>query len=161
MRGEDARTHHLKTMSGLVPLAPQWRVGVGYEFLERPDGYRGWTERYGLNFGKQPSVLDLGLVYRALAEKKVDIVAGNSTDGLIAALDLFQLADDKHYFPPYQAVMMVRQETLTRVPAVAEVLNRLNNLITTEEMRKMNYAVDHDKRTPKDVAQDWIKTKGL
>ena len=78
-------------MSDIAPLAPRWRAGVGYEFLERPDGYRGWTERYGLKFGKHPSVLDLGLLYRALAEKKVDIVAGNSTDGLIDALGLVPL----------------------------------------------------------------------
>src|SRR2546422_9821435 len=96
IRGEDAQNLHLQKISDIAPLAPRWRAGVGYEFLERPDGYRGWTERYGLKFGKDPSVLDLGLLYRALAEKKVDIVAGNSTDGLIDALGLVPLEDDRH-----------------------------------------------------------------
>src|ERR1043166_2568428 len=88
VRGDDARANHLAKISDIAPLAPHWRAGVGYEFLERPDGYQGWTERHQLHFGKPPSVLDLGLIYRALKEKKVDIVAGNSTDGLIDALGL-------------------------------------------------------------------------
>ena len=116
VRGADARNNHLAKMSDIAPLAPRWRAGVGYEFLERPDGYRGWTESYGLKFGKQPSVLDLGLVYRALAEKKVDIVAGNSTDGLIDALGLVALQDDRHYFPPYDAVPIVRNAALEKFP---------------------------------------------
>src|SRR6202007_1857093 len=104
VRREDARNQHLATMSDLAPVAPQWRVGVGYEFLERPDGYRGWIERYGLKFAKEPSLLDLGLLYRALADRKVDIVAGNSTDGLIDALGFVPLKDGRHYFPHYALV---------------------------------------------------------
>jgi glycine betaine/choline ABC-type transport system substrate-binding protein len=104
VRKVDAQQYHLVKISDIVPLAPQWRPGVGYEFLERADGYKGWTERYGLKFGKPPSELDLGLLYRALAEKKVDIVAGNSTDGLIESLGLVPLQDNLRYFPPYDAV---------------------------------------------------------
>ncbi len=98
--GADAEQFHLTKISDIVPIAPRWRAGVGYEFLERPDGYRGFVQRYGLHFSETPSVMDLGLIYRALVDKKVDIVAGNSTDGLIDALHLVGLSDDRHYFPP-------------------------------------------------------------
>jgi len=161
VRGEDARTHHLKTMSDLVPLAPQWRVGVGYEFLERPDGYHGWTERYGLNFGKQPSVLDLGLVYRALAEKKVDIVAGNSTDGLIDALGFVPLEDDRHYFPPYDAVPIVRRAALQKFPQLRAALADLGGKISEEEMRRLNREVAADQRDVATVVREFRAAKGL
>jgi osmoprotectant transport system substrate-binding protein len=161
VRGEDARTHHLKTMSDLVPLAPQWRVGVGYEFLERPDGYRGWTERYGLNFGKLPSVLDLGLVYRALAEKKVDIVAGNSTDGLIDALGFVPLEDDCHYFPPYDAVPIVRRAALQKFPQLRAALADLGGKISEEEMRRLNREVDAEQRDLATVVREFRAAKGL
>ena len=100
VRDADAQQFHLSKISDIIPIAPHWRAGVGYEFLERPDGYAGFSQRYGLHFAAQPSVMDLGLIYRALVDKKVDIVAGNSTDGLIDALNLVALSDDRHYFPP-------------------------------------------------------------
>ena len=89
---------------------------------------------------------------------ELDIIAGNSTDGLIAALDLFQLADDKHYFPPYQAVFIARQDAAA---TLSRVFAKLNNAISTEEMRRLNYEVDGNKRTPKDVAAEWIAEKRL
>src|ERR1700693_130635 len=118
VRGEDARRLNLKTLSDVAQYTPQWRAGFGYEFMERPDGYPGLAQTYGLRFAGTPRILDLGLLYRALIEKQVDLVAGNSTDGLIAARDLVILADDKHYFPPYEAVPIVRTETETRHPEV-------------------------------------------
>ena len=161
VRGEDARNLHLTKMSDVAPLAPRWRAGVGYEFLERPDGYRGWTERYGLKFGKEPSVLDLGLVYRALAEKKVDIVAGNSTDGLIDALGLVALEDDRHYFPPYDAVPIVRRAALEKFPQLRAALADLGGKISEEEMRRMNRQVDSDQRDVAAVVREFRATKGL
>jgi osmoprotectant transport system substrate-binding protein len=104
IRGDDGQRLHLTRMSDILPYAQKWRVGVGFEFLERPDGFRGWSERYGFHFAQPPSVMDLGLIYRALNDKKVDIVAGNSTDGVIDSLHLIILEDDRHYFPPYDAV---------------------------------------------------------
>jgi osmoprotectant transport system substrate-binding protein len=161
VRGADARNRHLATMSDLAPLAPQWRVGVGYEFLERPDGYVGWTKRYGLNFGKEPSVLDLGLLYRALAEKKVDIVAGNSTDGLIDALGFIPLKDDRHYFPPYDAVSVVRRAALEKFPQLRAALSDLAGKISEDEMRRLNRQVDADQRDVGTVVQDFRVKKGL
>ena len=161
VRGEDARNNHLAKLSDVAPLAPRWRAGVGYEFLERPDGYRGWSERYGLKFGKEPSVLDLGLLYRALAEKKVDIVAGNSTDGLIDALGLIPLADDRHYFPPYDAVPIVRRAALQKFPQLRAALADLAGRISEEEMRRLNRQVDADQRDVTTVVREFRAAKGL
>src|SRR4029077_21216900 len=123
-------------------IAPQWRVGVGYEFLERPDGFRGWSERYGLHFADKPRVMDLGLIYRALDDHQVDMVAGNSTHGLIDSLGLVALQDDKHYFPPYDAVPIVRQSTLSKFPQLRAALADLAGKLTASDIRRLNYAVD-------------------
>jgi osmoprotectant transport system substrate-binding protein len=161
VRGEDARQNHLANISDIAWLAPHWRVGVGYEFLERPDGYRGWTERYGLKFGNPPRVLDLGLLYRALAEKKVDIVAGNSTDGLIDALALVALRDDRQYFPPYDAVPVVRVAALERFPQLRGALADLAGKVSVEDMRRLNRAVDADQRDVAVVVRDFRASRGL
>jgi len=161
VRGDDSRAHHLARISDVAPLAPGWRAGVGYEFLERPDGYQGWIERYGLKFGKPPSVLDLGLIYRALAEKKVDIVAGNSTDGLIDALGLVALEDDRHYFPPYDAVPVVRQAALERFPQLRAALRDLGGKISVAEMRRLNREVDAEQRDVAAVVREFRALKGL
>jgi osmoprotectant transport system substrate-binding protein len=161
VRGEDAQRYHLEKISDIVPLAPRWRAGFGYEFLERPDGYAGWGKRYGLTFAGAPSVMDLGLIYRALVDKKVDIVAGNSTDGLIEALHLVALTDDKHYFPPYDAVPIVRDATLEKFPALRGALADLAGKISEEEMRKMNAAVDADQRDVAVVVRAFRESKGL
>ncbi len=161
IRGEDARQFQLHNISDIVPLSPRWRVGVGYEFLERPDGFRGWSERYGLRFTTQPSVMDLGLIYRALIDKKVDIVAGNSTDGLIDALHLVALTDDRHYFPPYDAVPIVRRDTLAKFPQLRPALADLAGKISAEEMRHLNAEVDANQRDVPAVVRAFRSSKGL
>ncbi|MDR3677797.1 MAG: glycine betaine ABC transporter substrate-binding protein [Acidobacteriota bacterium] len=161
IRGETARRLNIHKLSEAAPYAPGWRPGFGYEFMERPDGYPGLARAYHLTFGQPPRIMDLGLLYRALLEKQVDLVAGNSTDGLIAARDLAILEDDKHYFPPYQAVPMVRRETLKRHPAVRNVLNQLGGKISDEEMRRLNYAVDGEHRDLAEVVREFLHTKHL
>jgi osmoprotectant transport system substrate-binding protein len=161
VRGADAQRDHLQKISDIAGIAPQWRAGFGYEFLERPDGYAGWAKKYGLHFADAPSVMDLGLIYRALVDKKVDIVAGNSTDGLIEALHLVALTDDKHYFPPYDAVPIVRSQTLEKFPALRGALADLAGKISEEEMRKMNAAVDADQRDVRAVVRAFRESKGL
>jgi osmoprotectant transport system substrate-binding protein len=116
VRGEDARRLQIKTLSQAVVFAPQWRAGFGYEFMERADGYQGLAAAYGLHFATPPRVMDLGLLARALQDHQIDLAAGNTTDGLIPALDLFVLADDRHYFPPYEAVPVIREQTLRLHP---------------------------------------------
>jgi osmoprotectant transport system substrate-binding protein len=161
VRGGDAQQFHLRTISDAIPLAPHWRVGVGYEFLERPDGYQGFTQRYNLHFAAQPSVMDLGLIYRALVDKKVDIVAGNSTDGLIESLDLVALTDDRHYFPPYVAVPIVRRDTLAKFPQLRPALSDLANKIAVEDMRHLNAEVDANQRDAATVVRAFRATKSL
>ena len=161
IRGDDAQRFHLRTMSDLVPIAPKWRVGVGYEFLERPDGFRGWSERYGLHFADKPRVMDLGLIYRALVDHQVDIVAGNSTDGLIDSLGLVALQDDKHYFPPYDAVPIVRQSTLARFPQLRGALAELAGKISASDIRRLNYAVEGQLRDPAEVVRQFRVSHGL
>ncbi|HTQ60141.1 MAG TPA: glycine betaine ABC transporter substrate-binding protein [Candidatus Solibacter sp.] len=146
VRGLDARKLHLRFMSDLAPIAPQWHVGVGYEFLERPDGYRGWSDRYNLHFGSHPKVMDLGLLYRALIDHQVDIVAGNSTDGLIDSLHLVALEDNLHYFPPYDAVPIVRRQALEKFPQLRAALADLAGKISALQMRHLNAEVDADQR---------------
>jgi osmoprotectant transport system substrate-binding protein len=161
VRKEDAEQYHLVKISDIVPLAPQWRPGVGYEFLERPDGYKGWTGRYGLKFGKPPSELDLGLLYRALVEKKVDVVAGNSTDGLIESLRLVPLEDNLRYFPPYDAVPVVRRDTVERIPGLRGCLAQLGGKISVQDMRRMNFEVDGDQRDVVAVVREFRAAKSL
>jgi len=161
IRGDDAQRLHLRTMSDLVPIAPKWRAGVGYEFLERPDGFRGWSERYGLHFADQPQVMDLGLIYRALVDHQVDIVAGNSTDGLIDSLGLVALQDDRHYFPPYNAVPIIRQSTLARFPQLRGALAELAGKISDSDIRRLNYAVEGQLQDPAEVVRQFRAGKGL
>lgn len=157
IRGEDARRLGIKTLSESAKYTPQWKAGFGYEFMERKDGFPGLSATYGLKFANQPKIMDLTLTYKAVAEKQVDFIAGNSTDGLIPKLDLFVLEDDKHYFPPYQAAPVVRRETLKKFRGLEETLNQLAGKITEEEMRQMNYAVDVEHRDVKQVVADFLK----
>jgi len=161
IRGEDARRLHLQTISQAAQYTSQWRAGFGYEFMERADGYKGLAATYGLRFAEQPRIMDLGLLTRALKEHQVDLIAGNMTDGLIPALDLAVLDDDKHYFPPYEAVAVVRQQTLAEHPEVRAALDELGGKISNAEMRQLNYAVDGQKRDVKEVAKEFLRSKGL
>jgi osmoprotectant transport system substrate-binding protein len=161
VRGEDQRSLNIRSLSEAVPHAQNWRLGVGYEFEERPDGLRGLSAAYGLKFSGQPRVMDLGLLYRAINAHQVDIVAGNSTDGPIQALGLAILEDDKHYFPPYQAVPLVREEALRRWPQLRSAMTDLSGKISAEEMHAMNHAVDGEHRDPADVVREFRKKKGL
>jgi osmoprotectant transport system substrate-binding protein len=161
IRGADARRLGIKTLSQAAAFAPQWRAGFGYEFMERPDGYRGLAATYGLYFAEQPRVMDLGLLARALQSRQIDMAAGNTTDGLIPVLDLFVLEDDRHYFPPYEAVPVIREETLRQHPELGSVLAALAGKISDEEMQRLNYAVDGQHRDAKDVAQEFLKHNGL
>jgi osmoprotectant transport system substrate-binding protein len=161
IRGEDARRLNIKTLSQATAFAPQWRAGFGYEFMERPDGYRGLAATYGLHFAEQPRIMDLGLLARALKDHQIDLAGGNTTDGLIPALDLFVLADDRHYFPPYEAVPVIRRQTLEQHPEIAQVLAELEGKISDEEMQNLNYAVEGQHRDATEVVHEFLRSKGL
>src|SRR6185295_10580726 len=151
VRAADARAGGLRTIDDAARESVHWRAGFGYEFVERPDGYPGLAKAYGLRFPGPPRVMDLGLTYKAVTGRQVDFIAGNSTDGLIDALGLVVLEDDKHYFPPYDAVPLVRDATVKKHPEVREALRQLGGKISEEKMRRMNYAVDGDHKDVKQV----------
>ena len=155
IRGADAKRLNIKTLSDAVPYARNWTAGFGPDFISRADGWPGLSRVYGLQLAAPPRSLDLGLLNRALSSKQVDLIAGNETDGTIPSLGLFQLKDDKNYFPPYQGVYIVRNIALNKQPKLREVLDNLANAISTDEMQKLNYQVDGEKKRPRDVARAW------
>ncbi len=161
IRGDDAKNLHIRTISDLASVAPKWHAGVGYEFLERPDGLPGLSARYNLHFAESPKVMDLGLIYRALVDRQVDAVVGNSTDGLIDTLGLTALVDDRHYFPPYDAVPIVRQSTLTQFPQLRAALADLDGKLSASDIRRLNYAVDAQHQDAAAVVRQFRTSKGL
>ena len=161
IRGEDARALRLTTLSEAARYTPQWRLGAGYEFEQRPDGLAGMSAAYGLKFAAAPRTMDLGLLYRALNAHQVDMIAANSTDGPIAAFGLVALNDDRHYFPPYQAVPLVRAEALKRWPQMQTALDALAGKVSADDMRAMNEAIDGGHRDPAEVVREFRARKGL
>ena len=161
VRRDEAERWGLKTISDAVPHAGEMRLGVGYEFEERPDGMPGLEAAYGLRFKGAPRVMDLGLLYRAMGSGQVDMVAGNSTDGPIRTLGLVMLADDRHYFPPYEAVPLVREDALRQHPEIGVAAGRLAGKVSAGEMQAMNQAVDGEHRDVGEVVREFRKGKGL
>lgn len=157
VRSQMAREQNLASIGDLARIVGTLSAGFGYEFLERPDGFPGLARTYGLRFRDAPRVMDLNLIYRALASGDIDVTAGDATSGLIAALELTQLADDRAYFPPYEAVPVVRAATLLRYPGLEGALRRLSGRITAETMRRMNHEVDGLRRDPRDVARRFLE----
>jgi glycine betaine/choline ABC-type transport system substrate-binding protein len=157
VRGDDAQKFKLKTISDSAPYTRKWTAGFGYEFIEREDGYPGLAKLYDLHFPMPPRVMDLGLTYQALASRQVDVIAGNSTDGLIDTLHLVALEDDRHYFPPYDAVPLLREETARKHPEVRQALAALAGKITESDMRRLNYQVDGEHRDVATVVRDFLK----
>ncbi len=156
VRRTDAVRYGLRSIADLARVAPHWKAGFGYEFLERADGFEGLARRYGLSFSRPPTAMDLGLTYRALADHRVDVIAGNSTDGQIAALDLVALTDDRGYFPPYQAAPVVRASVIEKHPAVAAALAELGGKISDDEMRRLNALADVEHRDIVEIARGWL-----
>jgi glycine betaine/choline ABC-type transport system substrate-binding protein len=156
VRRADAEGYGLKSIADLARVAPRWKAGFGYEFLERADGFAGLARVYGLTFSQPPTAMDLGLTYRALADRRVDVIAGNSTDGQIAALDLVALSDDRGYFPPYQAAPVVRAATLEKYPGVAAALAELGGKIPDAEMRRLNALADVEHKDIAEIARTWL-----
>jgi len=161
IRGENARQHNIQTLSEAAQYTPKWQGGFGYEFIEREDGFLGLAKTYGLRFAQSPRIMDLGLIYRALLQKQVDMINGNSTDGQIARLGLVVLKDDKHYFPPYEAAPIVRQETLKKYPELKQAIAQLVGKISADDMRQLNYLVEGELRDVKDVVREFRLAKGL
>ena len=156
VRGEEARSRGLRTVDDAARESAHWRAGFGYEFVERPDGYPGLAKAYGMRFAEAPRVMDLTLSYRALAAGQVDMIAGDATAGLIKGLDLFQLEDNRHYFPPYDAAAVARAATLLRYPQLRTALEKLSGRVSAADMRAMNYAADVEHRDVPVIVREFL-----
>lgn len=158
IRGEDARNNHLETLTQAAGSKVGWALGMGYEFDQRPDGFATLLRTYKLEMRAAPRAMDLGLLYRALEAKQVNIVAGNATDAMLAKMDVKVLADDQHVFPPYQACIAVRQDAMDATPGLRQALEALSGKLNNDVMRKLNYQVDIDHKPAAEVARDWLAT---
>jgi glycine betaine/choline ABC-type transport system substrate-binding protein len=155
VRGDIARRTGIRTLSEAA-RSQAWKLGTGYEFKQRPDGLAGLLATYGLRTEGDPVTMDLGLLYAALKSHKVDMIAANSTDGLAAVLDVAMLEDDRHYFPPYECAVVVRESTLARVPGLREAMEELSGKFPDAVMRKLNFGVDGEHRPPAQVASRFL-----
>jgi len=156
IHGDEARRGHFRTLSDAARQKSGWAMGAGYEFLERPDGFNGLVKTYGLEIKGQVKTMDLGLLYRALDQRQVDMIAASATDGMLSVLDVTVLQDDKHYFPPYEAAVVVRADALASRRGLREALDELSGKLTNETMRKLNYEVDGKHRPLADVAREFL-----
>jgi glycine betaine/choline ABC-type transport system substrate-binding protein len=156
IRGEEARRGGLHTLSEAARHRTDWVMGAGYEFLQRPDGFGGLVKTYGLRIKGQVQTMDLGLLYRALEQRQVDMIAAAATDGMLSVLDIKVLEDDRHYFPPYEAAPVVRADALSRHPGMREALNELAGKLTDRAMQKLNYQLDGKHRPLADVAREFL-----
>jgi osmoprotectant transport system substrate-binding protein len=161
IRGEEARKHKIATLSDAARYAPGWTLGVGYEFQQRPDGLAGLLKTYHLPIRGSPKTMDLGLLYKALEQRQVSMVAGNATDGQLSVLDAVVLQDDQRYFPPYDCGVVVRAELLKDNPPLGQALVELAGRFTDLTMRKLNYRVDGEHRPVRDVAEQFLREAGL
>jgi osmoprotectant transport system substrate-binding protein len=159
IQGENARRNHFDTLSDAARRKTDWVLGMGYEFLQRPDGFAGLVKRYGLKTKGRAKTMDLGLLYRALEQQQVDMVAANATDGMLSVLDVRVLTDDRHYFPPYEAAPVVRAAVLSAHPGMREALDELAGKLTDKTMRRLNYELDGHHRPLTEVAREFLAAK--
>jgi osmoprotectant transport system substrate-binding protein len=161
IRGEDARTRGIETLSEAQHWQPGWNLGAGYEFQHRSDGLPALSATYSIRFSKPPRFMDLGLLHQALTQNQVDMVAASSTDGMLSKLDVLVLGDDRHAFPPYQAGIAVRQQSLKQFPALAGALRSLSGRFSEQQMRRLNYLVDVEHRPLAEVAAGFLESAGI
>ena len=157
VRRSDADRDSLRKISDLSRVSSKIRPGFGYEFTERPDGWPGLQQAYSLNIPSAPRTMDLGLTYKALASGEIDLIAGNSTDGLIEPLQLVILEDDRRYFPPYDAVVVSRNDIDQRCKGATAALESLRGTIDDATMRRLNYEVDGKKRDVGEVVRGLLR----
>ena len=159
IRGDEARRSRLQTLGEAAQNKAGWVMGVGYEFLQRPDGLAGLVKTYGLHIKGQVKTMDLGLLYRALSERQVDMIAASATDGMLSVLDVTALRDDKHYFPPYEAAAVARADSLASRPGMREALNELGGKLSNQTMQRLNYQVDGKHRPLAEVAREFLSSR--
>lgn len=161
VRGDDARKRHLATLTDAANDPTGFTLGAGYEFMQRQDGYGNLNLTYPIHWNGPTKTMDLGLLYTALKQGMVTMAAGNTTDGMLTVLDVKVLQDDKQAFPPYQACIVARSDTLSAFPGLKPALAQLSGKISDEAMRKMNYEVDGKHRGVAEVAREFLDASAL
>ena len=157
MRKEDADKLSIKSLSDAVRQKSDWRIGVGYEFEQRPDGWRSFIQSYPLKTSGNLITMDLGLIYRALGSNQADLVAGNSTDPALANPQFLALEDDLSFFPPYETCLAVRQDSLQRLPKLRPALDNLAGCISLDQMRKWNAQAVNEQISPGTIAKAFVE----
>jgi osmoprotectant transport system substrate-binding protein len=152
----DAERHHIQALSDAGAYPPGWKLGAGYEFVQRDDGLSGLKKTYGLRL-TEIRTMDLGLLYSALEQQQINLAAANSTDGQLSSDKFTALVDDKHYFPPYQAAFVVREASLQKFPGLDAALKELSGKLTTETMRQLNYEVEVEHRPGPKIVAEWLE----
>jgi osmoprotectant transport system substrate-binding protein len=160
VRTDAARQQHLRNLTDAAQRNEPWRLGVGYEFTQRPDGLNGLVQTYALRLNGEPTTMDLGLLYRALQAGTIEMGAANATDGLLSRPEFTVLTDDRNYFPPYECAIVIREDTLAKYPQLRTALGELSARISDTDMRRMNAAVDIEHRTVSDVAREFLDRGG-
>lgn len=159
--GALARAQHLETLTDAAGVPQPWTLGVGYEFEQRADGLKALDKTYQLRWSGSPKTMDLGLLYKAMEQGQVNMIAANATDGLLSARDLKILRDDRHAFPPYQVCVVAREDTLRDTPGLRGALVELSGKFNNQLMQKLNFQVDVEHRPVAQVASDFLKQAGL
>jgi osmoprotectant transport system permease protein len=158
IRKQDAKSNNWQAISDLRTSAGNLKAGFTAEFSERPDGYPGLKKTYGFGFGEVVN-LDPAIMYEAVRKEQVDLITAFSTDSRIEGYGLVLLEDDRSYFPPYYAALVVRRQTVSRYPEIRNVLAVVENLIDEKTMRALNYQVDQQKLQVKKVVRDFLASK--
>ena len=162
VRGDDPHFQEIQTLSQLPKDLSKFNFTAAHEYMERTDGYNAFKKFYQLQFDPDNVIgMDAGLMYGALKEEQVDMIMAYATDGRIEAYNLKAIKDDQNFFPPYWAAWNYKEKTLNKFPALKEAVEIFHNLITEKEMISMNAAVDEYKRSPRDVANDFLIKKGI
>jgi len=161
VNGPEARARHLETLTDASKAPEAWTLGVGYEFEQRADGLAALDKTYHVRWKGAPKAMDLGLLYKAMEQRQVTMIAANATDGLLAKMDLKVLRDDRSAFPPYQVCIAVRQDAMRDTPGLREALLELAGRFTNQQMQNLNLQVDGEHRSVAQVAAEFLKQSGL
>ena len=161
VKGPEARARRLETLTEAAKAPEPWALGVGYEFEQRADGLPALEKTYGFRWKAAPKTMDLGLLYKAMEQNQVTMIAANATDGMLSKMDLTVLRDDQHAFPPYEVCIIARQDAMRETPGLREALAELSGKFTNKEMQELNFQVDARHRPVVEVAMEFLKKSGL
>ena len=160
IREDLAQKYNMKTYSDLAKYVDKFVFGAEYDFYEREDGYEALCDTYGLKFKKTVD-MDIGLKYNAIKSKEIDVMNVFTTDGQLTSSNVVLLEDDKEFYETYYCGTVIRKEVLDEHPELKDVLTKMENVLTESEMAKLNYKVETESMDEKEVAKEFLQSKGL